>query len=108
MSTISNILLEPLLSGLGSGSATWPTLGAVLAWFLAPALLGMLLHRLREPAGSVRRQGVRVLLLSRAMRGKNFSAWRTGGAASRPPLEGASGPFHLDWLIEDRRSMGRK
>jgi len=72
VSIISNILLEPLLSGLGSGSATWPTLGAVLAWFLAAALLGMLLHRLREPAGRVRWPDVGVLLLSRAMRGKNF------------------------------------
>jgi hypothetical protein len=65
MSTIVNILLEPVLSGLGSGSATWPTLGAVLDWFLVAALLGMLLHRLREPTGSARRR-------SRAMRGKNF------------------------------------
>jgi hypothetical protein len=72
MSTIVNILLEPVLSGLGSGSATWPTLGAVLDWFLVAALLGMLLHRLREPTGSVRRDDLRLPLRSRAMRGKNF------------------------------------
>lgn len=72
MSTLLNILLEPVLSSLGSGSATWPTLGAVLDWFLVAALLGMLLHRLRVPAGSVRRDDVRLPLGSRAMRGKNF------------------------------------
>jgi len=72
MSTLLNILLEPVLSGLGSGSATWPTLGVVLDWFLVAALLGMLLHRLREPAGSVRRNDSRIALGARAMRGKNF------------------------------------
>jgi hypothetical protein len=53
MSTIVKILLHPLLNGLGSGTADWPSLAAVIVWLLAAALLGSLLHRLREPDGGL-------------------------------------------------------
>jgi biotin transporter BioY len=54
MAIIVEILLQPVLSGLDGGRAEWPTVGVVLAWLLAAAVLGALLHHLREPAGRAR------------------------------------------------------
>jgi len=48
MFTLPQIITSPLLANLGSGAATWPTVGALLAWAMIAALVGSALGILRE------------------------------------------------------------
>jgi len=48
MFTLPQIFTVPLLSSLGSGAATWPTVGVVFAWAMIAALVGSALGILRE------------------------------------------------------------
>jgi hypothetical protein len=48
MFSLPQIVVTPILASLGSGSATWPTVGAVMAWALFAALVGSALGILRE------------------------------------------------------------
>ena len=45
---LPQIVVAPILSSLGSGSATWPTVGAVMVWFLVAAFVGSALGILHE------------------------------------------------------------
>jgi hypothetical protein len=48
MFSLPQIVVTPILASLGSGSANWPTVGAVIAWSLFAALVGSALGILRE------------------------------------------------------------
>jgi hypothetical protein len=45
---LPQFIVAPILSSLGSGSAAWPTIGAVIGWSLVAALVGSALGILRQ------------------------------------------------------------
>jgi hypothetical protein len=54
MFNLPQIVVTPILASLGSGSATWPTVGAVMVWLLLAALVGSALGILSEYARTTR------------------------------------------------------
>ncbi|MBI4517036.1 MAG: hypothetical protein HY699_14605 [Deltaproteobacteria bacterium] len=54
MFPIPQVFTLPVLAGIGSAGADWPSIGALLGWFLVAALVGSALGLLREGSRATR------------------------------------------------------
>lgn len=50
MFSFPQIAASPIFNGIGSGTIEWPTIGAVLGFFLVAAFVGTILGMLRDSA----------------------------------------------------------